>query len=45
MGHFHLQITASGLGARGANSEAELFKKIRTSTHTRRIETPTIRTS
>ena len=27
-GHFHLQITASGLGAAGANSEAELFKKI-----------------
>jgi choline dehydrogenase-like flavoprotein len=28
VGHFHLQITASGLGARGSNSEAELFKKI-----------------
>jgi choline dehydrogenase-like flavoprotein len=28
VGHFHLQITASGLGARGGNSEAELFKKI-----------------
>ena len=28
IGHFHLQITASGLGARGGNSEAELFKKI-----------------
>jgi choline dehydrogenase-like flavoprotein len=28
VGHFHLQITASGLGAVGANSEAELFKKI-----------------
>ena len=27
-GHFHLQITASGLGAIGGNSEAELFKKI-----------------
>lgn len=27
-GHFHFQITASGLGAGGANSEAELFKKI-----------------
>ncbi len=27
-GHFHLQITAAGLGARGGNSEAELFKKI-----------------
>lgn len=26
--HFHLQITASGLGALGNNSEAELFKKI-----------------
>src|SRR6185436_3140711 len=25
---FHLQITASGLGAIGGNSEAELFKKI-----------------
>lgn len=25
---FHLQITASGLGALGGNSEAELFKKI-----------------
>src|SRR5215475_13248756 len=28
VGHFHLQITASGLGAVGGNSEAELFKKI-----------------
>jgi hypothetical protein len=28
VGHFHLQITAAGLGAVGANSEAELFKKI-----------------
>lgn len=28
VGHFHLQVTASGLGARGGNSEAELFKKI-----------------
>lgn len=27
-GFFHLQITASGLGARGNNSEAELFKKV-----------------
>ncbi len=27
-GTFHLQITASGLGAVGGNSEAELFKKI-----------------
>jgi choline dehydrogenase-like flavoprotein len=27
-GHFHLQITASGLGQAGANSEAELFKKV-----------------
>jgi choline dehydrogenase-like flavoprotein len=26
--HFHFQITASGLGAGGTNSEAELFKKI-----------------
>lgn len=26
--HFHLQITASGLGAMGADSEAELFKKV-----------------
>ena len=26
--HFHFQITASGLGANGTNSEAELFKKI-----------------
>ncbi|NUK07341.1 DUF1080 domain-containing protein [Streptomyces lunaelactis] len=25
---FHLQITAAGLGARGADSEAELFKKL-----------------
>jgi choline dehydrogenase-like flavoprotein len=28
IGHFHLQITASGLGALGNNSEAVLFKKI-----------------
>jgi choline dehydrogenase-like flavoprotein len=28
VGHFHLQITASGVGATGTNSEAELFKKI-----------------
>jgi choline dehydrogenase-like flavoprotein len=28
VGHFHFQITASGLDAKGANSEAELFKKI-----------------
>ena len=28
VGHFHFQITASGLGADGNNSEAELFKKI-----------------
>jgi choline dehydrogenase-like flavoprotein len=27
-GHFHLQITAAGLGPMGADSEAELFKKI-----------------
>ena len=27
-GHYHIQITASGLGALGMNSEAELFKKI-----------------
>lgn len=27
-GHFHLQITASGLGPVGVNSEAELFKKV-----------------
>jgi choline dehydrogenase-like flavoprotein len=27
-GHFHFQITASGLGAKGTDSEAELFKKI-----------------
>jgi choline dehydrogenase-like flavoprotein len=27
-GHFHLQITASGLGALGTDSEAELFRKI-----------------
>lgn len=26
--HFHLQITAAGLGELGTNSEAELFKKI-----------------
>jgi choline dehydrogenase-like flavoprotein len=28
VGHFHFQITASGLGAGGNNSETELFKKI-----------------
>jgi choline dehydrogenase-like flavoprotein len=28
VGHFHLQITASGLGTVGTNSEAELFKKV-----------------
>ncbi len=28
VGFFHLQITAAGLGALGADSEAELFKKI-----------------
>src|SRR5215813_9531604 len=28
VGHFHFQITASGLSARGTDSEAELFKKI-----------------
>jgi len=28
LGHFHVQITASGVGALGADSEAELFKKI-----------------
>jgi len=28
LGHFHLQITASGLGALGTDSEAELFRKI-----------------
>jgi choline dehydrogenase-like flavoprotein len=28
VGHFHFQITASGLGAGGTDSEAELFKKI-----------------
>src|SRR5205814_6183215 len=27
-GHFHIQITASGLGELGSNSEAELFRKI-----------------
>ena len=27
-GHFHLQITASGLGALGTDSEADLFKKV-----------------
>jgi choline dehydrogenase-like flavoprotein len=27
-GHYHFQITASGLSANGTNSEAELFKKI-----------------
>jgi len=28
VGHFHLQITASGLDAVGTNSEAKLFKKV-----------------
>jgi choline dehydrogenase-like flavoprotein len=28
VGHFHFQITASGLSKSGTNSEAELFKKI-----------------
>ena len=28
LGHFHLQITAAGLGNLGTDSEAELFKKI-----------------
>ncbi len=28
LGHFHLQITAAGLGALGTDSEAELFKKV-----------------
>lgn len=28
IGHFHLQITASGLGPGGTDSEAELFKKV-----------------
>ena len=28
LGHFHLQITASGAGELGTNSEAQLFKKI-----------------
>jgi hypothetical protein len=28
-GHYHFQITASGLSANGTDSEAELFKKIR----------------
>jgi choline dehydrogenase-like flavoprotein len=28
IGHFHLQITASGLGAVGSDSEAELWKKV-----------------
>ncbi|MGE5269652.1 MAG: family 16 glycoside hydrolase [Thiohalocapsa sp.] len=28
LGHFHLQITAAGLGPMGTDSEAELFKKI-----------------
>lgn len=27
-GHYHIQITASGVGELGVNSEAELFKKI-----------------
>jgi choline dehydrogenase-like flavoprotein len=28
LGHFHLQITAAGLGRQGGDSEAELFKKV-----------------
>ena len=28
VGHFHFQITASGLGNMDSNSEAELFQKI-----------------
>jgi len=28
LGHFHFQITASGAGALGTNSESQLFKKI-----------------
>lgn len=28
VGHFHFQITASGLGPMGTDSEAELFKKV-----------------
>ena len=28
MGHFHFQITASGLGSTDTNSEAELFQKM-----------------
>jgi len=28
LGHFHLQITAAGLGPMGTDSEAELFKKV-----------------
>jgi hypothetical protein len=28
LGHFHLQITASGAGELGTNSEAQLFKKV-----------------
>src|SRR4029079_3549946 len=28
VGHFHFQITASGLSATGTDSETELFKKI-----------------
>lgn len=28
LGHFHLQITAAGLGAAATDSEAELFKKV-----------------
>lgn len=28
LGHFHVQITASGVGVLGTDSEAELFKKI-----------------
>lgn len=28
LGHFHVQVTASGVGESGRNSEAELFKKV-----------------
>jgi hypothetical protein len=33
LGHFHVQITASGVGNNETNSEAELFKKIPTIEH------------
>jgi hypothetical protein len=33
LGHFHVQITASGVGSLENNSEAELFKKIPTIEH------------